>query len=112
MGRVMDDEHAYQALKSRDSRFDGWFFAGVASTGVYCRPSCPAVMPRRENLRFFPTAAAAQAAGYRACKWCRPDAAPGSPEWNARADLVGRAMRRSPTGWSTGRVWPAWPPLR
>jgi AraC family transcriptional regulator, regulatory protein of adaptative response / DNA-3-methyladenine glycosylase II len=93
MQPMLDDEQAYQALKSRDSRFDGWFFAGVTSTGVYCRASCPVVMPRRENLCFFPTAAAAQAAGYRACKRCRPDAAPGSPEWNVRADLVGRAMR-------------------
>jgi len=76
----MDDEHAYQALKSRDSRFDGWFFAGVTSTGVYCRPSCPAVMPRREHVCFFPTAAAAQAAGFRACKRCRPDAAPGDAD--------------------------------
>ncbi len=76
----MDDQHAYQALKSRDSRFDGWFFAGVTSTGVYCRPSCPAVMPRREHVCFFPTAAAAQAAGFRACKRCRPDAAPGDAD--------------------------------
>ncbi|RCV55445.1 AlkA N-terminal domain-containing protein [Marinitenerispora sediminis] len=89
----MDDEHCYRAMSSKDARFDGWFYVAVTSTGIYCRPSCPAVTPRRENTRFFPTSAAAQAAGFRACKRCRPDAAPGSPEWNVRADVVGRAMR-------------------
>jgi AraC family transcriptional regulator of adaptative response / DNA-3-methyladenine glycosylase II len=88
-----DFERCYRAVQSRDSRFDGWFYTAVTSTGIYCRPSCPAVTPRRENVRFYPSAAAAQAAGFRACKRCRPDATPGSPEWNARADLVGRAMR-------------------
>ncbi|BCK67659.1 hypothetical protein Srufu_016120 [Streptomyces libani subsp. rufus] len=70
----------------------GFFFA-VVTTGIYCRPSCPAVTPKRMNVRFFPSAAAAQAAGFRACRRCRPDAVPGSAEWNVRADLVGRAMR-------------------
>jgi AraC family transcriptional regulator, regulatory protein of adaptative response / DNA-3-methyladenine glycosylase II len=65
----------------------------VVTTGIYCRPSCPAVPPKPENMRFFPSAAAAQQAGFRACKRCRPDASPGSPEWNERADLVARAMR-------------------
>jgi AraC family transcriptional regulator, regulatory protein of adaptative response / DNA-3-methyladenine glycosylase II len=87
-----DFERCYRALQSRDPRFDGWFFAGVSSTGIYCRPSCPALTPRRHNVRFFPTAAAAQGAGYRACKRCRPDVTPGSPEWNLRGDLVARAM--------------------
>src|SRR5204863_2064997 len=63
------------------------------STGIYCKPSCPARTPKRANVRFYPTAAGAQAAGFRACKRCRPDATPGSPEWDRRADLVGRAMR-------------------
>ena len=89
----LDFDHCYRALRSRDARFDGSFFAGVTSTGIYCRPSCPARSVKRENVRFFPTAAAAQAAGFRACKRCRPDASPGSPEWDVRADLVGRAMR-------------------
>jgi AraC family transcriptional regulator, regulatory protein of adaptative response / DNA-3-methyladenine glycosylase II len=89
----LDFDHCYRALKSRDARFDGSFFAGVTSTGIYCRPSCPARSVKRPNVRFFPTAAAAQAAGFRACKRCRPDASPGSPEWDVRADLVGRAMR-------------------
>ncbi|WP_461007569.1 AlkA N-terminal domain-containing protein [Streptomyces capparidis] len=89
----MDDETAYRAVLSRDARFDGVFFLGVTTTGIYCRPSCPAVAPKRVNARFYPTAAAAQGAGLRACRRCRPDAVPGSPDWNARADLVGRAMR-------------------
>lgn len=76
-----------------DPRFDGWVFCGVTSTGIYCRPSCPARTPKREHVRFFATAAAAQAAGFRACKRCRPDATPGSPEWDRRSDLVGSAMR-------------------
>jgi AraC family transcriptional regulator of adaptative response / DNA-3-methyladenine glycosylase II len=89
----VDPEHCHQACEAKDARFDGWFFAGITSTGIYCRPSCPARTPKRENRRFFATAAAAQMAGFRACKRCRPDASPGSPEWDARADLVGRLMR-------------------
>lgn len=89
----MDADNLYAVLKSRDRRFDGRFFVGVATTGVYCRPSCPAAMPKPENLRLYPSAAAAQQAGHRACKRCRPDAAPGSPDWNLRADVAGRAMR-------------------
>ncbi|CAM4272561.1 DNA-3-methyladenine glycosylase 2 family protein [Nocardiopsis rhodophaea] len=89
----MDDDQSYLAVRSGDARFDGMVFVGVTSTGIYCRPSCPAVTPKRENAVFFPSAAAAQGAGFRACKRCRPDATPGSPEWNARADVVGRAMR-------------------
>lgn len=90
---VMDDDACYEAARSRDARFDGVFFGGVRTTGIYCRPSCPAVTPKRANMTFYRTAAAAQAAGYRSCKRCRPDAAPGSPEWNVRADVVSRAMR-------------------
>jgi len=89
----LDFERCYRAVDSRDQRFDGWFYTAVKSTGIYCRPSCPAMTPKRENVTFFPSAAAAQRAGFRACKRCRPDAAPGSPEWDVRADLVGRAMR-------------------
>lgn len=81
------------AVRSRDARFDGWFVTAVRSTGIYCRPSCPATAPKARNITFFPSAAAAQAGGFRACKRCRPDASPGSPEWNVRADLVARAMR-------------------
>ena len=89
----MDDEQRYQAAASKDARFDGVFFTAVTSTGIYCRPSCPAMTPKRENVRFYSTAAAAQQAGFRACKRCRPDASPGSPEWNVRADVTARAMR-------------------
>jgi AraC family transcriptional regulator of adaptative response / DNA-3-methyladenine glycosylase II len=89
----LDDEQQYQAAISKDARFDGVFFIAVSSTGIYCRPSCPAITPKRAHMRYYRTAAAAQEAGYRACKRCRPDASPGSPEWNIRADVVGRAMR-------------------
>ncbi|NUO40438.1 MAG: helix-turn-helix domain-containing protein [Streptomyces sp.] len=89
----MDEDSRYEAVRSRDGRFDGEFFFAVSTTGIYCRPSCPAVTPRRRNVRFFATAAAAQGSGFRACRRCRPDAVPGSAEWNVRADVVGRAMR-------------------
>src|SRR4051812_33182013 len=89
----LDFERCYRAVDSRDQRFDGWFYTAVRTTGIYCRPSCPAVTPKRENVEFHPSAAAAQRAGFRACRRCRPDAAPGSPEWDVRADVVGRAMR-------------------
>jgi AraC family transcriptional regulator, regulatory protein of adaptative response / DNA-3-methyladenine glycosylase II len=88
-----DTERCVRAVQSKDARFDGWFFTAVRTTRIYCRPSCPVVPPRPENMVFYPSAAAAQQAGYRACKRCRPDASPGSPEWNVRADLVARAMR-------------------
>ncbi|MYQ29864.1 Ada metal-binding domain-containing protein, partial [Streptomyces sp. SID4956] len=90
---MTDEDSRYEAVRSRDARFDGVFFFAVETTGIYCRPSCPAVTPKRAHVRFFPTAAAAQGAGFRACRRCRPDAVPGSAEWNVRADVVGRAMR-------------------
>lgn len=83
----------YRAMSSRDSRFDGQFITGVHSTGIYCRPSCPATTPKAVNVSFYLTAAAAHEAGLRACKRCLPDAVPGSPEWNVRDDLAARAMR-------------------
>ncbi|MER6871028.1 MULTISPECIES: AlkA N-terminal domain-containing protein [Amycolatopsis] len=88
-----DTERCIRAVQSKDDRFDGWFFTAVLTTRIYCRPSCPVVPPKVENMRFYPSAAAAQAAGFRACKRCRPDASPGSPLWNERADVVARAMR-------------------
>ncbi|MFK0119869.1 bifunctional transcriptional activator/DNA repair enzyme AdaA [Streptomyces sp. NPDC090994] len=88
-----DDDSRYETVRSRDGRFDGVFFFAVETTGVYCRPSCPARTPHRRNTRFFATAAAAQGAGFRACRRCRPDAVPGSAEWDVRADVVGRAVR-------------------
>ena len=91
----MDDDFdwRYRVAASRDARFDGVFVTAVTSTNIYCRPSCPALTPKRENVRFLPSAAAAQREGFRACLRCRPDAAPGSPAWSYRADVVGRAMR-------------------
>lgn len=88
-----DTERCVRAVKSKDARFDGWFFTAVLTTRIYCRPSCPVVPPKVENMTFYPSAAACQQAGFRACKRCRPDTSPGSPEWNARADTVARAMR-------------------
>lgn len=90
---MLDDDLAYRAAASKDSRFDGQFILAVKTTGIYCRPACPARVPLRRNVNFYPTAAAAQAAGFRACRRCQPDAAPGSPDWNLRADTVGAAMR-------------------
>jgi AraC family transcriptional regulator, regulatory protein of adaptative response / DNA-3-methyladenine glycosylase II len=89
----LDPESCYRAVKSRDRRFDGVFYTAVRTTGIYCRPSCPARTPAFHNVTFHPTAAAAQAAGYRACKRCLPDATPGSPDWDVAADAAGRAMR-------------------
>ncbi|MFC9492806.1 DNA-3-methyladenine glycosylase 2 family protein [Streptomyces sp. NPDC056975] len=90
---MIDEDMRYEAVRSRDARFDGEFFFAVETTGIYCRPSCPAVTPKRKNVRYYATAAAAQGSGFRACRRCRPDAVPGSADWNVRADVVGRAMR-------------------
>ncbi|GAA3961121.1 AlkA N-terminal domain-containing protein [Streptomyces marokkonensis] len=88
-----DTERCVRAVRSKDARFDGWFFTAVLTTRIYCRPSCPVVPPKPENMTFHPSAAACQQAGFRACKRCRPDTSPGSPEWNRRADLTARAVR-------------------
>jgi AraC family transcriptional regulator of adaptative response / DNA-3-methyladenine glycosylase II len=90
---TLDPDTCYRAMVARDPRFDGRFFTGVTSTGIYCRPICPARIPARGNMRFFAHAATAEAAGFRACRRCRPEASPGSPEWNVRADLAARAVR-------------------
>lgn len=89
----MTFDERYRAIDSRDTRFDGQFVTAVSSTGIYCRPSCPARTPKPANVTFYPTSAAAHEAGYRACKRCLPEAAPGSPQWNLRGDTAGRAMR-------------------
>jgi AraC family transcriptional regulator of adaptative response / DNA-3-methyladenine glycosylase II len=89
----MDEELWWRAVEAQDRRFDGWFVLGVLTTGIYCRPGCPARTPLRRNVRFHPSAAAAQAAGLRACKRCRPDASPGTPAWDGRSDLAARAVR-------------------
>ncbi|MBW0101591.1 AlkA N-terminal domain-containing protein [Pseudonocardia sp. KRD291] len=90
---LLDHERCYRAVTSRDARFDGQFVTAVRTTRIYCRPSCPVPPPRAHNVEFLRTPAAAQAGGYRACRRCLPDAVPGSPEWNVRADLAARAMR-------------------
>lgn len=92
------DPHAdvatcYRAVEARDARFDGRVFTAVLTTGIYCRPSCPSRTPLAANVRFYPNAAACAAAGFRACKRCRPDALPGSRAWDHRGDLVARALR-------------------
>jgi AraC family transcriptional regulator of adaptative response / DNA-3-methyladenine glycosylase II len=89
----LDPESCYRAVKARDRRFDGVFYTAVRTTGIYCRPSCPARAPALSNVGFHVSPASAQAAGYRACKRCLPDATPGSPDWDVAADVAGRAMR-------------------
>ncbi len=85
--------HCYRALESRDPRFDGRFFTGVKTTGIYCRPICPARRPHRKNVTFYACAAAAEAAGFRPCRRCRPETAPGTPDWVGSSAVVSRAMR-------------------
>ena len=89
----LDQDACYRAVKGRDRRFDGMFYTAVRTTGIYCRPSCPATTPRRHNVCFYRSAAAAQGAGFRACRRCLPDATPGSPDWDIAADVASRAMR-------------------
>lgn len=88
-----DADRLYQAMMARDPRFDGRFFVGVRTTGVYCRSICPAPTPKRANCRFFASAAAAQSAGFRPCKRCRPETAPASPAWSGTEATVRRALR-------------------
>lgn len=89
----MDFWQRYRAIDARDTRFDGQFYTAVRTTGIYCRPSCPARTPKAANVTFYETSAAAHDAGYRACKRCLPEAVPGTPAWNIRQDIAGRAMR-------------------
>ncbi|MCI1017528.1 DNA-3-methyladenine glycosylase 2 family protein [Microbacterium sp. C5A9] len=95
---VTDFDERYRAISARDTRFDGQFVTAVRSTGIYCRPSCPARTPKPQNVTFYPTSAAAHEAGYRACKRCLPEAAPGSPAWDLRSDVAARAMRLIASG--------------
>ena len=89
----LDHESCYRAIQCRDPRFDGRLFTAVRTTGIYCRPICPARTPKRENVTFYASAAAAQEAGFRPCLRCRPEAAPGSPAWAGTATSVARGMR-------------------
>ncbi|WP_297082164.1 bifunctional transcriptional activator/DNA repair enzyme AdaA, partial [uncultured Demequina sp.] len=95
---ALDFDACYAASSGRDARFDGQFVLAVRSTGIYCRPSCPARTPKRENCTFYATSAAAHLAGYRACKRCLPEAVPGSPAWDLREDVAARAMRLIASG--------------
>jgi len=88
----LDQDACYRAAAARDARFDGRFFGGVTSTGIYCRPVCPARTPRRENMIFYPTAAAAEEAGFRACLRCRPETAPDMGAWRGTSNTVSRAL--------------------
>src|SRR5512139_1631187 len=88
----LDTRTCERARLARDPRFDGLYFVGVLSTGIYCRPICPARSPKPENIVYFPSAAAAAEAGLRPCLRCRPEAAPGSPAWNGTSATVSRAM--------------------
>ena len=90
------------ARRSRDPRFDGVFFVGVTSTGIYCRPICRARYPREENVDYFANAAAAEARGFRPCLKCRPEAAPGSARWRGRAATVDRALTMIENGYFNG----------
>ena len=88
----MDDNACYRAIETRDHRFDGRLFVAVTTTGIYCRPFCPAPTPKRENVRFFPTAAAAQEAGFRPCLRCRPETSPELAFWRGSSNSVSRAL--------------------
>jgi AraC family transcriptional regulator, regulatory protein of adaptative response / DNA-3-methyladenine glycosylase II len=90
---LKQEEALYRAVESRDRRFEGRFVLGVSTTGIYCRPGCPAPMPKRPNMRFFACAAAAEEAGFRACLRCRPETSPGTPAWIGTGATVARALR-------------------
>src|SRR3982751_4385654 len=84
---LLDPIACYQALRARDARFDGRFFVGVSSTRIYCRPVCTVKPPQQKNCTFYPSAAAAEVAGYRPCMRCRPELAPGNASVDATARL-------------------------
>jgi methylphosphotriester-DNA--protein-cysteine methyltransferase len=88
----LDHDACYRAIAVRDARFDGRLFTGVKTTGIYCRPICPARTPRSKNVAFYPTAAAAQQAGFRPCLRCRPETAPDLGAWRGASNTVSRAL--------------------
>lgn len=90
---LLDRQQCYDALRSRDPRFDGRFFVGVRTTGVYCRPVCPSRLPLARNIDYYAHPAAAEDAGFRPCRRCRPETAPGSVDWTGGAGVVDRALR-------------------
>lgn len=89
----LDPLQCYKAIQSRDARFDGRFFTAVLTTGIYCRPVCPAITPRPENVVFYPSAAAAREAGFRPCQRCHPEVSPGTPLWRGSQPIVDRGLR-------------------
>jgi AraC family transcriptional regulator of adaptative response / DNA-3-methyladenine glycosylase II len=91
--QALDRRTCDRARLARDARYDGWFFTGVLTTRIYCRPTCPVKPARSRNVVFFPTAAAAERAGFRPCLRCRPETAPGTPAWRGAAATVSRALR-------------------
>ncbi|MDX1497341.1 MAG: Ada metal-binding domain-containing protein, partial [Salinisphaeraceae bacterium] len=90
---ILHSKHYERARQARDARFDGRFFVGVKTTGIYCRPICPVRIPLAKNVMFFPSAAAAAEAGFRPCLRCRPEASPGTPAWNGTSAGVSRGLR-------------------
>src|SRR5580704_7416053 len=89
----LDPDACYRAIQTRDVRFDGRLFIGVRTTGVYCRPICPARTPKRENVSFYASAASAQEAGFRPCLRCRPETSPDLGAWRGASNTVSRALR-------------------
>jgi AraC family transcriptional regulator, regulatory protein of adaptative response / DNA-3-methyladenine glycosylase II len=90
---LLDHDHCYAISSAKDARYDGLFFIGVKTTGIYCRPICPARTPKSSNVIFYPSAAAAQEAGFRPCLRCRPETAPDTPAWKGTSATIGRALR-------------------
>ena len=90
---MLQNEVYERARLARDSRFDGQFYVGVKTTGIYCRPICPANSPKSQNIAFYPSAAAASEAGFRPCLRCRPESAPGTPAWSGTSTTVRRGLR-------------------
>src|SRR3954470_6924440 len=94
----LDRRACYRALLARDTRFDGRFFTCVKTTGIYCRPICPARPPKPDNCRFVPSAAAAESAGFRPCLRCRPESAPDLDAWRGSSATVSRALKMIESG--------------
>jgi AraC family transcriptional regulator, regulatory protein of adaptative response / methylated-DNA-[protein]-cysteine methyltransferase len=103
-GAALDPKVCDRARVARDPRFDGAFYTGVKTTRIYCRPTCPVKPAKSENVVFFPTAAAAERAGFRPCLRCRPEAAPGTPAWRGAAATVSRALRLIERGFLDGEA--------
>ena len=92
-GMELDRKHCRRASEARDRRFDGVFFCGVVTTGIYCRPICPVALPKAQNVDYYPSAAACEEAGFRPCRRCRPETAPGTPAWHGTSTTVSRALQ-------------------